>query len=138
MSIDDKNEVLRGILDHLVECTGKSTMVLEFEDFGIRPELEPLFDGMVIWALRERLIFMMGSTDLDNAHTDLSYAKLNNPSITSLGISVSALAVKALDGNFMVATSMAKTPELMGALKIDGEASNPFGNTGVMELIEGP
>jgi hypothetical protein len=140
MSVAENNEVLRGILDHLVECTGRSTFVLEFEDFGIRPELEPFFDGMLIWALREGLISMMSSDDLMNAHTEFSYARLVNPSITSLGVAVSAVAIRMLDGNFMVATSMAKNPELMKAVAATQATVNPLEDTkkGIMGLLEGP
>lgn len=138
MGVAENNEVLRGILDYLVECTGKSTFVVKFEDFGLREELEPYFDGMMIWAHREKLISMMSSSNLHNAHTDFSYATLVNPSITSLGVAVAGLAMTKLDNNFMLATSMAKNPELMKAITNEPAPPIQIEGRGVMGLIQGP
>lgn len=138
MGVAENNEVLRGIFDYLAECTGKSTFVVKFEDFGIRAELEPYFDGMLIWAHRENLISMMSSSDLHNAHTDFSYATLVNPLITSLGVAVAGLALTKLDGNFMLATSMVKNPELMKAITNEPTPPIKIEARGVMGLIQGP
>jgi hypothetical protein len=80
---------------------------------------------------------MMSSSDLHNAHTDFSYATLVNPSITSLGVAVAGLALTKLDGNFMLATSMVKNPELMKAITNEPAPPIQIEGRGVMGLING-
>lgn len=112
MTLARQNQTLLGILDHLVRNLGSMTLDLAFEDFGLDPAMEPLFDGICLWARNEGLITVTSATNLDDAHTARSYARLNNPAITSLGVIVASVAVEHLDGNVILATAMAHNPSL--------------------------
>lgn len=113
MGLTEGNETLLGIFDFLARNIGCTTLDVDFEDFGLPERLEASFDGMCLWAIHEGLITVMSTKNLDDAHTVHSYARLHNPAITSLGVSVASVAMNRLDGNVVLATALVKNPELL-------------------------
>jgi len=114
MCLADANETLLGLFDYLTCHIGLSTLAVRFEDLDLDARLEPHFDGMCLWAIREGLISVMRSEELETAHTARSYAVLHNPAITALGISAASYAVDRLDGNVVLAASILKNPLVCG------------------------
>lgn len=131
MSIARSNSVLRQLLEYLMAQMGRSQSCVRFEDTGIPQEDEPYFDGMVRWAQREGLISLQGSENLNNSHTELSYAKLLAPEITSFGIAVYGFAVARMSGNIVQATAFMKNAEHLNRRgETAGEAEDEGGFAG--------
>jgi hypothetical protein len=121
MGLTEGNETLLGIFDFLARNIGDTTLDVDFEDFDLPPRLEASFDGMCRWAIHEGLITVMSTRNLDDAHTIHSYAKLQNPSITSLGVTVASVAMNRLEGNIILATALVKNPDMLAKSLLGGD-----------------
>jgi len=121
MGLAEGNETLLGIFDFLARNIGDTTLDVDFEDFDLPPHLEASFDGMCRWAIYEGLITVMSTKNLDDAHTTHSYAKLQNPAITSLGVTVASVAMNRLEGNIILATALVKNPDLLSKSLLNGD-----------------
>ncbi len=79
----------------------------------------------------------MSTKNLDDAHTVHSYARLHNPALTSLGVTVASVAMNRLDGNVVLATAVVKNPDMLATIRTrceDAASTSRLSKTPAQEI----